>query len=188
MAKKYNFDLMSDKELLQMMPRKSDDSKPERKSPASEKKELELNDNATFINNAIAAWGLRPVDLENAEDVQNRILMYFQRCADSGMRPTLPGVFNYLQIGKSLWNEWLSGKDGIQLRRLAEQVQRTMEQIWADLSMQNKTYPANAIFLGKNWFGYKDQTDVVVDTQARREMNEQELWEAASAIIGEDNE
>ena len=37
-----------------------------------------------------------------------------------------------------------------------------IEEMWADYMMNGKINPASGIFLSKNWFGYKDQTDVVV--------------------------
>ena len=37
-----------------------------------------------------------------------------------------------------------------------------IEEQWADYMQNGKINPASGIFLGKNWFGYKDVADVVV--------------------------
>ena len=37
-----------------------------------------------------------------------------------------------------------------------------MEEMWTDYMQYGKISPPTAIFLAKNWYGYKDVADVVV--------------------------
>ena len=37
-----------------------------------------------------------------------------------------------------------------------------MEELWTDFMTNGKISPPTAIFLAKNWYGYKDVADVVV--------------------------
>lgn len=124
-------------------------------------------DNARFIRYALASWDLPPIDISDPEQVKNRILEYFNFCADNDRKPTMIGMANWLGVDRDTLNNWKRGvvrsstHFGIVNKALA-----LLEEQWVDYMQSGKVNPAAGIFLAKNWYGYRDVQDVVVTPSA----------------------
>ena len=123
----------------------------------------EPGENARFIRFALASWNLPPIDISDPEQVKERIVLYFQHCADNDRKPQIVGMCNWLGISRDTLNTWKNGeyRSGTH-SDLIKKAYAMIEEMWADYMQNGKINPASGIFLAKNWFGYKDVADVVV--------------------------
>ena len=129
--------------------------------------DVQPGDNARYIRYALASWDLPPIDISDPEQVQARILQYFQFCADNDRKPQIIGMANWLGVSRATINEWKKGnvRSGTHFDIIQKAVSLLEEQ-WIEYMQNGKINPAAGIFLAKNWYGYKDTQDVVVTPQA----------------------
>ena len=135
----------------------------------------EPGDNARYIDFALGTWNMPTVDMENAEEVKERINWYFMRCRDHDMKPGVVGLANALGVSRqTLWN-W---KEGVRranvTRESVDAIKKAygfLEELWEDFMLNGKVSPPNGIFLGKNHFAYRDVQDVVIAPQNNAEQD-----------------
>lgn len=119
--------------------------------------------NARFIRHALASWGLPPIDISDPKQVEQRLHEYFQYCVDNDRRPQVIGMCNWLGISKMAITEWKNGVTRSSTHKdIINRAYAVMEEMWIDYMQCGKISPPTAIFLAKNFFGYKDVADVVV--------------------------
>lgn len=119
-------------------------------------------DNTKYISFVLEAAKLPKLDLSDPDALWDRILWYFDHCASNDMRPTVNGLSSAIGTSrKSLWR-WQQGIDRPQNFEVINRAYNMLEELWEMYMLHGKVNPANAIFLGKNHFGYKDVQDVVV--------------------------
>lgn len=120
-------------------------------------------DNTRYLRFALASWNLPPINIEDPKQVEERIGMYFNHCMENDRKPQIVGMCNWLGISRDTLNKWENGVTrGATHSDIIKKACTFIEEMWADFMLNGKINPASGIFLSKNWFGYKDQTDVVV--------------------------
>ena len=120
-------------------------------------------ENARFIRFALASWDLPPIDISDPEQVKERIGMYFNHCAENDRKPQIVGMCNWLGISRDTLNKWCRGETRNSTHSdIIKKACTFIEEMWADYMLSGKINPASGIFLGKNWYGYRDVADVVV--------------------------
>lgn len=123
----------------------------------------EPGENARYIRNALASWDLPPIDISDPKQVQERLGQYFRHCAENDRRPQIVGMCNWLGISRQALNEWKNGEVRASTHGdIIKKAYDLMEEMWTDYMTNGKISPPTAIFLAKNWYGYKDVADVVV--------------------------
>ena len=128
--------------------------------------------NTKFILSAMSLWALDPIDLKDAEQVQERTNTYFSMMAEQNMKPTVIGYAMALGIDRrTLW-AIVNNQQATQYvpnlpPRCLDVIKkgyRTMEYLWESYMQGGALNPVSGIFLGKNHYGYKDQQETVVVT------------------------
>ena len=123
-------------------------------------------ENSRFLRFALVSWDLPPIDISDPEQVRNRIGEYFRHCANNDRKPQIVGMCNWLGISRDTLNNWMRGEIRNSTHYdIIKKACNLIEEQWADYMQNGKINPASGIFLAKNWFSYKDQTDVVVAPQ-----------------------
>lgn len=141
--------------------------------PARKKKEgwqtplqpiLEKGDNSKYIAQVLFSKTLPRVNMNDPQEVEDRITLYFKTCQDNDMKPTLTGCANSLGVTRQTLHS-ICKEHTRKMSKQTEIVQRlysTLEELWELWMVNGKINPVSGIFLGKNNFGYKDQQEVVV--------------------------
>ena len=125
--------------------------------------DIKPGENSRFVRHALASWGLPPIDISDPKQVEERIGMYFQYCADNDRRPQVVGMCNWLGISRQTMNEWVNGVTRSATHGdIVKRAFGALEEMWTDYMTYGKISPPTGIFLSKNWFNYKDVADVVV--------------------------
>lgn len=124
---------------------------------------VEPGDNSRFVRYALASWNLPPIDISDAQQVEERLGMYFKYCMDNDRRPQVVGMCNWLGVSRDTVNTWKRGeyRNGAH-SDIIRKAYDLMEEMWIDYMQSGKINPATGIFLAKNFFAYKDVADVVV--------------------------
>lgn len=118
-----------------------------------------------MIQNAMAIYNLPEIDTNNEEQVRERIGVYFKLCAEREMKPSVSGMAMALGVDRmTLW-KWVNGATPSKPKGVIYTVKKAYHilNFMIEEYMQNgKINPVSGIFLMKNNFGYRDQTEVVV--------------------------
>jgi hypothetical protein len=118
-----------------------------------------------MIQNAMAIYNLPEIDTNNEEQVRERIGVYFKLCAEREMKPSVSGMAMALGVDRmTLW-KWVNGATPSKPKGVIDTVKKAYHilNFLIEEYMQNgKINPVSGIFLMKNNFGYRDQTEVVV--------------------------
>lgn len=123
----------------------------------------EKGSNTKILESALYWRNRPPVNLEDAEELEDRINEYFDYCAKRDEKPTKAGVRLATGISVQRFSRILSGENranSVQQEVLL-QAMDVLEYGWESYMLNGKVNPASGIFIGKNQFGYKDQVDVV---------------------------
>ena len=117
-------------------------------------------DNEQYINHTLALAAMEPVMLDK-EHVGKRTLEYVRQCSQDAVRPNLTGYALCLGTTPEELANWIKDKrlpDETRgaLRKGISMIEATM----VSMMMDQKINPVASIFLLKNHFGYKDQSEI----------------------------
>ena len=126
---------------------------------------IEPGDNSRYIAFNMQFMHLPKLDFNDVKSVQDRISMYFQLCFEQDMKPGVAGLAYSLGVDrKTLW-AWKAGTRRDANAVLVDTIKKAyafLELLWEQYMQNGKISPPNGIFLGKNNFGYRDETEVIV--------------------------
>ena len=152
--------------------------------------ELPDGDNNKYTTFAIAIMQLPKIDYRDPEQLQGRVLQYFQLCADHDMKPGVAAVG--LAIGldrRRLW-EIRSGSKNVAIpqecKDIINGVYDSLEVLWEGYMTSGKINPVTGIFLGKNNFGYADKQEYVVTPNTLSQETPVDVIEAKYDALPED--
>lgn len=137
--------------------------------------EMPDGDNAKYTGFALAIMQMPKIDMKNYEQVQSRILEYFQLCADRDMKPGIVALA--LALGTDRRRLW-EMKNGIanttipqEVHELVRTVYDSLEALWESYMQNGKINPVTGIFLGKNLYNYSDKQEYVLTPNTTTEAN-----------------
>lgn len=107
------------------------------------------------------------------DEVEQRIDEYFRFCEQSSIRPGVESLGLALSVSRTaIWN-WEHGIDcSARRQQLIVKAKRFITAYLEQAMLSNKIYPGSAIFMLKNWAGYKDSVEI---EPVQRNLNEPEL-------------
>ncbi len=124
---------------------------------------VEAGDNSKYLGHALTIANMPMVDLNNIDEVNERIDWYFNFCLSNDMKPTVAGLCNALKVQRSTLLTWRTGKfrdDSYQAAIL--RAYGIMGELWEHYMMNGKINPMTGVFLGCNNYGYKDVKQISV--------------------------
>lgn len=127
--------------------------------------QAEPDEVSEMLLNGLAIYNLPDIDTNDVEQVQKRVDEYFQICAERGMKPSVSGLAMALGTDRRRLWEWVNGKNEGKPRAVTDTLKKAYQILNFAMEeyMQNgKINPVSGIFLMKNNFGYKDQSEVVL--------------------------
>lgn len=132
---------------------------------------LEPGDTSKIVSDTMALAEMPPIDVHNPEQLKERLGEYFQLCADRDMKPSVSGMGLAIGLDRRRLYEINSGAPSDhrvvnnmpkECRGLIKKAYQILDGLWENMFVSGKINPVVGIFLGKNHFGYKDQTEQVV--------------------------
>lgn len=165
------------------------DSKP-RGTPANMKnfgqENVEPGDNSRYLGHALVIARQPLIDLNNINEVRERIDWYFDYCFQSDIKPTVAGFCSALKISRNTLMLWRRGRYRDEsYQAVILEAYGIMEELWEHYMQNGKINPVSGIFLAKNNFSYRDQQEMVVtpNTATTIEAVDQNLIEAKYAEL-----
>lgn len=124
---------------------------------------VQPGDNARYLRHALVSLDLPPIDISDPKQVEQRIRDYFQYCIDNDRKPNMIGLANWIGVSRETVNTWKRGDYRAETHSdVIKKALDVLEELWMDYMLNGKANPASLIFLGKNLWQYKDQSDIIV--------------------------
>ena len=124
---------------------------------------VEPGEVSRYVRYAMASIDLPPIDISDPEQVRERIRQYFQFCVDNDRKPQIVGMANWLGVDRTTIASWKRGEYRSDTHsHIIKKAVDIIEEMWIDFMQNGKINPAAGIFIAKNHFGYRDETQVVV--------------------------
>jgi hypothetical protein len=158
----------------QSKPTKRNAHEPWKKSPTftgNALANIEDGDNTKYITLNLTLASLPAIDLNDPEQVGDRLREYFEIHAQFDVKPTVSGMGLALGLDRRRLWEIKTGAAtthvkvnsmGAECKDLVKKSYELLETLWENYTQNGKMNPVAAIFLGKNHFGYKDQADHII--------------------------
>lgn len=136
-------------------------------------------DNAKYIHITRQLSNLPKIELNNPEEVEKRIDLYFQIMEENDCKPAVMGLG--MALGLDRRRLWEIRCDCIpdtypKLKALPDatkdaikKAHNFLEVMWENYMQNGKINPVSGIFLGKNNYGYKDKSEYVLTPNAQKE-------------------
>ena len=145
--------------------------------------EFPEGDNNKYTTFALEIMRLPKIDVRNPEQLQSRVIEYFQLCADHDMKPGVAAVA--LAIGLDRRRMWEIRSGSTRNSTIPQEckdiicgVYDSLETLWESYMINGKINPVSGIFLGKNNFGYQDKQEYVVTPNTMSQETPVEVIEA----------
>lgn len=126
----------------------------------------EIND---LIQTALDVFQARTPDLHNPEEVRNAIINYFTSCQRNHTRPGNLGLYAALGMSRQDYNDVIRGKNKSKVSPecidILKKAVIAIGQYREGLALEGKINPVTYIFMGKNYDGLQDQTQIEVTAQ-----------------------
>lgn len=134
---------------------------------------LDAGDNTKYMTVNMALFNMPDIDMDNVEEVQQRLTDYFALYTEADMKPTVAGMALALNgmSRRTLWaivNDQPTGGAGYktalppEVASSIKKAYKIMENLWETYMNSGKVNPVAGIFLGKNNYGYQDKTEYVL--------------------------
>lgn len=135
--------------------------------------DLKEGDNTKYLNLNMELFNMPDIDMNNVEEVQNRLSEYFALFAKYDTKPTVSGMAMSLNgmDRRTLWciaKDLPTGSSGYKTalpKEVALSIKKAyflLENLYENYMQNGKINPVAGIFLGKNNYGYMDKTEYVL--------------------------
>lgn len=134
---------------------------------------LESGDNTKYLSINMELFNMPEIDMDNAEEVAQRLSDYFALYARYDTKPTVAGMAIALngmsrQTLVAIAHDYATGGAGYKTAlppRVADVIKKAyflLENLYENYMQNGKVNPVAGIFLGKNNYGYQDKTEYVL--------------------------
>ena len=134
-----------------------------------------IENNLVFFNAGIQN------KVKSDEDMCERLNWFFAQCAETQQIPNIEKMANALGYHRSTLNDWENGvQKGFSpaTKEIIHQAKQILASIDAELAQEGKTQPVVYMFRAKNFYGMRDQQDVVVTPNMNGEAADAKTIEA----------
>lgn len=117
-------------------------------------------DNSRYIKNALGIYNMAPIDVSDPKQVEQRVVEYFNYCAQNDMKVGQEGLCFALGISRQTFWNWASGQyRGSTHLDVVKKAQAFLRMNWEQYMLNGKINPVAGIFLAKNQYGYTDKQE-----------------------------
>ena len=118
-----------------------------------------IENNLVFFNAGIQN------KVSSDEELCERLNWFFSQCAETQQIPNVEKMANAIGYHRSTLNDWENGiQNGFSpvTKDIIKQAKQILASIDAELAQEGKTQPVVYMFRAKNFYGMRDQQDVVL--------------------------
>ena len=122
--------------------------------------------------------------VKTPEEMRERSQQYFERCALNGIKPTVEEYALACGLPRATLWEWDNGRRP-EFQPIVRWAKEVIAAFDAKAVIDGKMFPTTYIFRAKNYYGMKDQQDVVV-TPTSLESKPKEVLIAEAELLPDD--
>lgn len=155
------------------------DNNPSLAIPSGEKKNI--------MHHNFQLYKMPKIDCNDISQLTERIDLYFSLCSQNDIFPSVSGFAFSLGIDRQLLWYWLNNPGNCAIKNsecfdIIKKVYRLINTQYEDMMNTGKINPVSGIFLMKNNFGYKDQTDHTITAKQEQTETEENLLDRAGLL------
>lgn len=153
-------------------------------------------DNTHLINLNLELFNLPSIDLHDVTQVQHRLGEYFEIYSRYDTKPTVVGMamalgMNRQTLSAIAHDKPVNGQGAYSSlpTEVSDSIKKAynfMENLWESYMSTGKINPVSGIFLAKNNFGYRDQTETIVTPNVQKEQYNAESIRERYLLTGSD--
>lgn len=131
---------------------------------------------------------LPQIDMDNPEEVRNRVKDYFEIMKNYKEKPTQAGLSLALGINRQKIRKIAENTSNKYNEEVSEEIRQVLvlyESLWESYMLNGDIPPQNGIFIGKNQFGYRDVVEQNQVVEVRPQIDTESI---KAKYIGADNE
>lgn len=143
----------------------------------------ERGNNSKTLIQAISVMRQPPINADDIEQVNDRLMWYLQHCAENNIKPTVAGLSNSMGLTRTMLLKRVNQPE-VDADVLLQKALGLLEDMW-ETYMLNDEIPAGVgVYLGKNNFGYSDKQEFEVKQQTLdKPMDRQQLVDKYLEVI-----
>lgn len=127
------------------------------KPPQNRRKPQPPGVDAGLTQHGLNGFKMPAIDTTDAAAVEARITEYLQQCVNDDCLPTVGGVANACGVSVREVQNWKAGSRGSkEHKRIICKFYAILEDIWAQDLSANRYEPRAGIYIGRNYYGYRD--------------------------------
>lgn len=141
--------------------------------------DLQPGDNSKFTQVGLEVFNLPKIELDDPQVVADRLSEYFGIYAKYDLKPTVSGMAMALGMNRQMLSAIAHDKPvngrgdysniPVSVSDVIKKAYDFMENLWENYMQSGKLNPVTGIFLAKNNFGYRDQTETVITPNVQKE-------------------
>lgn len=120
---------------------------------------------STMLSQAVTIMNWPKIDTNDPDQVEQRIAQYLDYCIQYDIKPDMSGMGLALGTNRTTLWRWENGVESNKPQAVRNSIKRgreITEYLLVQMMNNGKINPIPAIFLLKNNYAYRDQTDIVV--------------------------
>ena len=137
--------------------------------------QTEPGENSKFILHDMKLSALPAIDVNNPEQMEQRITDYFRICSEDDIKPSVSSLGLAFGISRATMFNWLTGKtQTLSNKESFDTFKRAYDQInsyYEHMLNNGKINPVSGIFLLKNNYGYQDTTQHIIQANTEQSLS-----------------
>ncbi len=146
----------------------------------------EPGDNTKFLTHDIKIMHLPTVDINNPDDVQQRIDDYFSICAEDDIKPSIASLALAFSVSRFDLYDYVNGRNekikNIESIHILKNAYNVINSYYEHCMNNGKINPVAGIFLMKNNMGYKDNTEHVISVNQDNNVTDNDIYNRAALV------
>ena len=146
----------------------------------------EPGENTKYILHDMKLSALPDINVNNPEQMQQRINDYFRICSEDDIKPSVASLGLAFGIGRSTLFNWIAGKTNtLSNRESLDTLKKAYDSInsyYEHMMNNGKINPVAGIFLMKNNMGYQDTTQHIIQANNDQTMSLNDITDRAGLL------
>ena len=143
-------------------------------------------ENTKFLAHDMKLFTLPAVDVNNVDEVKERIKVYFEVCTEDDIKPSIASLALAFNVSRFVLYDWINGRnETIKNMECVHAIKNAYNMInsYYEHCMNNgKINPVAGIFLMKNNMGYKDNTEHVISVNQDNNVTDNDIYNRAALV------
>ena len=146
----------------------------------------QTGENTSFLSHDMKLLTLPEIDLNDNEQVKQRINEYISLCATDDIKPSIASFALSLHLSRYQLFDYLNGRSNViknaEVIHTLKSIYNLINSYYEHMMNNGKINPVAGIFLMKNNLGYKDTTDYIVTAKQEQIETEENIIDRAGLL------